>query len=74
MPHNDDFENISPLMDDCLRNADMTLARLTAMSDVDHAQKAYIEAIGEFFQLSFNFLDAVCRVSESLARKLNQVN
>jgi hypothetical protein len=68
------FENLSPLMDDCLRHADMTLAQLTAMSDVGHAQKAYIEAMGDIIQLSINFFDAIARVAESLARKLNQVN
>lgn len=74
MKNSDDFENLSPLMDDCLRNADMTLARLTAMSDIGHAQKAYIEALGDIIQLSVGYLDALSRVTESLTRKLNQVN
>ena len=70
-PH---FDKISTIVDDCLRHADMTLARLTAMSDVSLAQKAYIEALGDIIQLSVNFLDAIARVTETLARKINRVN
>jgi hypothetical protein len=65
---------LSPLMDDCLRHADLTLAQLTAMSGVGHAQKAYIEALGDIIQLSVGYLDAIAMVAESLSRKLNRVN
>lgn len=69
-------DQLSPLMDDCLRAADMTLAQLNAMADagsVGQAQKAYIEAVGDSIQLTLSYLDAMHRVAESLAKKLRQV-
>lgn len=69
--------NISNEIDDARRTGEMTLARLSAMADagdVGRVQKAYIEALGETMQLSLAYLDALSRVAESLARKLNQVN
>lgn len=77
MNKNDDSEQLSPLMDDCRQYGEMTLARLSAMADagdIGRVQKAYIEALGETMQLSLAYLDALSRVAESLARKLNQVN
>lgn len=77
MQNNDDFEQISPLVDDCRQYGEMTLARLSAMAgadDIGRVQKAYIEALGEMMQLSLSYLDALSRVTDSLARKLNQVN
>ena len=77
MQDNNDFEYLSPLMDDCRQCGEITLAQLSAMAgadDVGRVQKAYIEALGEMMQLSLGYLDALSRVAESLARKLNQVN
>lgn len=77
MSNSDDFEQLSPLVDDCRQYGEMTLARLSAMAgadDIGRVQKAYIEALGETMQLSLAYLDALSRVAESLARKLNQVN
>ena len=77
MSGSDDFKQLSPLMDDCRQYGETTLARLSAMAradDIGRVQKAYIDALGEMMQLSLGYLDDLSRVTESLARKLNQVN
>lgn len=76
MNKRDDFDQISPLMDDCRMIADTALSRLSAMAGADttgHAQKAYIEAVGDAIQLSLSYLDGLSSVTESLMKKLRQV-
>lgn len=69
----DAFEQLSPLMEDCLRNAEIARAQLLAMAGGGSTQQACIAASGEITQLTFDYLERVLRITCALATSLRRV-
>lgn len=66
----DQFEQLSPLMDDAQMVMEMVKAMVGARGPLD-ASRVYLEVQGELLQLTFEYVEQMARIVEAAMHRLS---